>query len=554
MTYVELIFRRYWKYKNKGYSDKKIIIKFIFYNFRLLFNKKTDCPDGHNQLYINNDRKLVIAFRTNGGFGNVLIHANFIKCFYEKFRNHNLNVVVFGHPSSEINEAIFDKQDFVTAYYNYTDLKKEDFSYYDAVIDIHSFPDILKADWNKIHGVNPALFKLFDKWKRFRDDDHFSRFFTLRPLLNSQIYKYSILNNKTCFNVADIDNALNMPDDYILDIHINKDEEKRLQEFGLIKDRFITIQRGVNPFSGTIEAPKMWPVEHFNTLIKLLKNRYKGIKIVQLGESPERCKTLHGIDVNLIGKTDWDDLKILLKNALYHIDGECGMVHLRKALKTGPSVVLFGPTPIKFFSYSNNINITADICPACAGLTDNWQKKCLIGNALCMSSITPQLVIEKIDAYEHKLTVSTPKSLYEKIIGDSCFSLDSIWVQNWLSKQNIFAYEIIELTISELKIFKYENHQWVSCKLFESPAVHYLEGNRKEYIEYCNYKNTYNPSDAHSPDRFEKLITDYHPDLNSVSIAIDAHNRILDGQHRAAIIFHHNPLSKVKVLKLYGDF
>lgn len=67
-----------------------------------------------------------------------------------------------------------------------------------------------------------------------------------------------------------------------------------------------------------------------------------------MGESPERCKTLHGIDVNLIGKTDWDDLKILLKNALYHIDGECGMVHLRKALKTGPSVVLFGPTPIKF--------------------------------------------------------------------------------------------------------------------------------------------------------------------------------------------------------------
>ena len=47
-----------------------------------------------------------------------------------------------------------------------------------------------------------------------------------------------------------------------------KDEEKRLQEFGLNKDRFITIQRGVNPFSGTIEAPKMWPVEHFNTLIK----------------------------------------------------------------------------------------------------------------------------------------------------------------------------------------------------------------------------------------------------------------------------------------------
>lgn len=70
-----------------------------------------------------------------------------------------------------------------------------------------------------------------------------------------------------------------MPDDYILDIHINKDEEKRLQEFGLNKDRFITIQRGVNPFSGTIEAPKMWPVEHFNTLIKLLKIVIRELKL-----------------------------------------------------------------------------------------------------------------------------------------------------------------------------------------------------------------------------------------------------------------------------------
>ena len=59
------------------------------------------------------------------------------------------------------------------------------------------------------------------------------------------------------------------------------------------------------------------------------------------------------INAGSFGKR-WGDLKILLKNALYHIDGECGMVHLRKALKTGPSVVLFGPTPIKFFSYSNN--------------------------------------------------------------------------------------------------------------------------------------------------------------------------------------------------------
>ena len=57
------------------------------------------------------DRTLIIAFRTNGGVGNVIICANFIKCFRETF--NNIKIVVFGHPINDVTEAIFKGQDFI---------------------------------------------------------------------------------------------------------------------------------------------------------------------------------------------------------------------------------------------------------------------------------------------------------------------------------------------------------------------------------------------------------------------------------------------------------
>lgn len=39
-----------------------------------------------------------------------------------------------------------------------------------------------------------------------------------------------------------------------------------------------------------------------------------------------------------------EKLKVILKHAKLHIDSEGGLVHLRHAIKGGPSVVLFGPT------------------------------------------------------------------------------------------------------------------------------------------------------------------------------------------------------------------
>ena len=262
MSYITNLEKKYLYLKNRNFSDRQILWRLLWANIVLLLSHKKLNPT-------KEDRLLHIAFRTNGGFGNVLIHANFINEFRQYVGYDNVEISVYAHPVQEISDAIFQGQNFVNRYYNYTDLSKHDFKYFDLVVDIHSFPEVLRADLPKIHAISPKLYHLVVNWNAFRRDDNYEHFFTLRPVLNSQIYLYSILNQKNCLNVADIGNNFLMKD-YSIKIKIFKNENDVLGKYNLKKKGFITIQRG-DPFSGTKEAPKMWPKKYYEQLIPQIK-------------------------------------------------------------------------------------------------------------------------------------------------------------------------------------------------------------------------------------------------------------------------------------------
>lgn len=568
MNYLLELHKKINKYKKKKYGKFFTLVKLVFINFRMFFKNVDFSTDLVSDLSIQNDtqsRKLVIAIRCNGGVGNVLINANFIKILYDKIKNDDIDFVIFGHPIKECNDAIFKDQYFVTRYYNYTELKKDDFPYYDCVIEIHSFPDIVKANFSKIHAVSVELYNILLAWNKFRKDDAFCRMYTNRPRMNANIYKYGILNKKNCLNIADIDGLLEVPDDsYSLDLNICKDEDLYLKEIGLYNTKFITLQRGCNPFSGTKESPKLWPVEYYEELILKLKNKYQDdIKLVQIGEDVTRCEILKGVDLNLVGRTDWDELKIILKHAVYHIDGECGMVHVRKALKAGPSVVLFGPTPERFFSYASNINVSAHVCKACAALTDLWQKECIKGEACCMSSLTPQMVIDAIDSYENKKAsdglvseVQSTEESFSPVVRnilkeDICF--DKKWFFSFISNIDIWAYEFVDLPLSSLKITYLVGDKWNLFDISEAYEIDYLKGNKKPYLDYIKFKNFNYPGDDNSEKRFDQLISDLEKngiDSNFV-VPISYSGVILDGKHRAAYMYYKNPNAIVRCLKIY---
>ena len=65
------------------------------------------------------------------------------------------------------------------------------------------------------------------------------------------------------------------------------------------------------------------------------------------------------------------------------------------------SIVLFGPTPINFFGYKENINVSSNIkCTGCYWKTDFWWRDCAEGYPLppkCMEDLTPEKIYPHID-------------------------------------------------------------------------------------------------------------------------------------------------------------
>ena len=103
-------------------------------------------------------------------------------------------------------------------------------------------------------------------------------------------------------------------------------------------------------------------------------------------------------DKYIIGES-LDVAAYALKCAQLHIDNEGGLVHLASQLGT-KCTVLFGPTPISYYGYKENINIQAGNCHNCYWLTGNFVS-CYrrMKKPECMYSITPEMVMEKVEEY-----------------------------------------------------------------------------------------------------------------------------------------------------------
>lgn len=159
----------------------------------------------------------------------------------------------------------------------------------------------------------------------------------------------------------------------------------------LIDTSYVTIHNGAD----IVRQTKCWPTDKWATVVKYLADE-KGYKVIQLGERYE-AHVPGALDMT--GRTTVKQAACLIQNARFHIDSEGGLVHVARAVKTR-SIVLFGPTPIQFFGYKENINIaTTGECKECWWTTDMWWRECPKKYPLppkCMQNITVDQVIEAI--------------------------------------------------------------------------------------------------------------------------------------------------------------
>lgn len=162
-----------------------------------------------------------------------------------------------------------------------------------------------------------------------------------------------------------------------------------------LKD-YITVNCGSGGLEGKHQV-KEWPKEHMEEYICLVKERFPGLQIVQLGSSENQ--SLQGVDRNVLG----EDLRVvehILANSMLHVDCEGGLVHVASQLGT-KCAVIFGPTDMAHFAYLENINICANICAPCCGA---WmdENHCLRGYddaPPCMWAVTASMVFDRTSAW-----------------------------------------------------------------------------------------------------------------------------------------------------------
>jgi len=220
--------------------------------------------------------------------------------------------------------------------------------------------------------------------------------------------------------------------------HLSLEDFPVLQKLNLEGKPYITIHRGIDTnHRARRSEPTMWikviPTELAEEFCRRFKAEHPDIAIVQVGTDEEF--RLQGADINLIKKTSLEELAVVLKHSLVHVDGESGLVHLRRAMG-GKSVVLFGPTPHEFFAYPENKNIVSPFCTGCMWMSGNstWINKCLRGyeGPECLEVITAEEILEAADgimrekgrysceAKDLSLYSSTQREAFLSVLEDIC--------------------------------------------------------------------------------------------------------------------------------------
>ena len=376
------------KYRVK-YCDKPVIACLSLISY--LSGKLFSIMFSNHKRKVISSKSLKIGFYLWGGLGDALINLNYI-CYLKKYLQSEQLIIDLYLEKSSFAEFAKDIE-YIDNYYVGENYNIYD---YDIFISQLAFPRLLRFDSKTVSEKSSLAFDLFKKYKKFNDDNY--KIISGEPYFIPMGEKLSLIQERKRIQQADINGILGMNEDFILPVKIN-DNEQILEKFGLKNKEFITMNRCAGSISDC--HTKLWSVENYNTLIKLLKEKYSDIVIVQIGDD-KTPELLTDADINLVGKTNLEELKVILKASKLHIDSEGGLVHLRKALNGGMSVVLFGPTSKEFFGYSSNINIKAE--GACAGdcqwLSDNWDSLCLktmSNNNVCMKAIEPKEVFEQIN-------------------------------------------------------------------------------------------------------------------------------------------------------------
>jgi ADP-heptose:LPS heptosyltransferase len=323
----------------------------------------------------------VIPILVEGGLGDNAIALPYLDGLREAVGQDRTYRLYSRHP--EIIELLLPWSGKVLSYANYlSDLK--DFDWALTVTEFVLFTV------NKIQAtMPPAMIAIFKEWLfHYKDYGHFfdefprTAFILERLITNAGFNRYNFCFHQTGLPVREFKIKCDRP--------------------ALAPEKYIVINDGFAAHHACLRATKCWDLLFWDETLKKLKNAYPNYAIVQLGD--KRSIPIRNVDVCLLGKTDLEDMIRWLTHADLMIGNDSGPSHVR-AWSKKPSIILFGPTPARYFGYPHNINLEGNLCFDCwwsMGDDLDWNSYCRFRFKDCirMRSITPDQVF---DAASHLL-------------------------------------------------------------------------------------------------------------------------------------------------------
>ena len=383
--------------RRNGDAPRGIAIKLIWWNLKTLVKQhpaqKQKCQKMHNINGEDTSKSVRLAFVPEGAYGDHLIFANWLQYFMERYQTPLICIDVYCASASIKSIFNYDIPNLTVVFEKIAPKPKD----YDAIFSFNRFPEIRYFRHGKISQLAPNLLHYIYQCESFMKEN--LHYFEHKPLHDGWSAAAGIVSGIKRIQQPDIYGVLGITEEYKYQIKVQEDEASYLAKLNLQPGEFITVHRG---WDGAYPTNiKAWSLTSCGDLIHKLKITFPEKKIVVFGSERHQAPDTSDADLDLIGETTLEQVKVLLKNAAVHIDNEGGMVHLRHAVHGGPSVVMFGPTSSEFFGYSENKNIRSDICRQwCEWLTAEWPAKCAktreVGPTPCMDGIYSSDVVVHI--------------------------------------------------------------------------------------------------------------------------------------------------------------
>ena len=331
--------------------------------------------------------KVSIAFRSERGLGDAVVAKKVFDALIELAPDCVIDIFYREKGQRAFAESFFSDSKNLNSIVDFRiSMENHFFARYDLLISVFGTHAVLLDILNpqRLQKLSPKLFFAANKIKEYykanvKDFKPIS--FTV-PLRNVAI---SRTLQKNFFHFLSCGGALPIRDEKI-NIPLAPEVEPVFESLKLGK--YITIYSNIGR-DGVRPKVKTWPMKYLVEYVSRVKKNFPALEIIQVGgdDAP-----IENVDRKFLG-CDLELTKYILANSLLHVGCEGGLIHLATALGT-KCLVLFGSSDWHYFSYKQNINVTAGVCEPCMYILENFS--CLRSEfePPCMTAITPVEIFE----------------------------------------------------------------------------------------------------------------------------------------------------------------